>query len=122
MQAAFARPRHVNTWIRLGMRGVLTPRVGVAPEDDGPVLIRGVSQDLVKLHRESVQVANVQRAEVAMECIVEKGLVNAEVDRWERLGCCSRATLGARRPLGRRLVLLGIRERGGRVRRIGVRS
>jgi hypothetical protein len=93
------------------MRGVLTPRVGVAPEDDGPVFIRGVSQNLMKLHRESVQVANVQRAEVAVESIVEQCLVNAKVDGWERLRCCSRSTLGARRPLGGRLVLLGVRER-----------
>lgn len=52
----------------------------MAPEDNRAVLILAVAQHLVKLHCESVEVANVQRAEVAVEGIVDERLVDREVD------------------------------------------
>jgi hypothetical protein len=70
----------------------------------------------VQLHRKAVQVADVQRAKVAVESVIQQGLVNAEVDRRERLGASSsrpcRRTRGA---LRRRRMLLRVRERGVRI-------
>lgn len=53
------------------MEGALTSRVCTAPKHDCSILVRWVAQDLMQLHREAVQVTNVQRAKVAMEGIVE---------------------------------------------------
>lgn len=102
---------------------LLTPRVGVAPEDDCAVLVGGVAQDLVQLNGEAVQVTNVKWAKVTVESIVQERLVNAKVDGREHLVCWGcRAAMGARRPLGRRLGLLGVREWGRRIRGIRVRG
>jgi hypothetical protein len=54
----------------------------------------------VQLHREAVEVADVERAKVAMERVVEQSLVDAEVHWRVRLGGCG-GPLGARRPLRR---------------------
>ena len=123
-------PGYRQSWRDLGMlmsapertgRSVLTPRVGTAPEDYWAVLVCGVSQHLVQLHGEPVEVANVKWAKVAMEGIVEQRLVDAEVDGGVRLvGCSSRASVRPRRPLGRRLGLLGVREGRRGIRRICV--
>lgn len=48
----------------------LTPRVGAAPEHNGPVFVVWVAQDLVQLNGETVEVANVEWAEVGVEGIV----------------------------------------------------
>lgn len=48
----------------------LTPRVRTAPEDYCAVLVRRVAQHLVQLYSKTVQVANVEWAEVAMEGVV----------------------------------------------------
>ena len=76
---------------------VLTPRVGAAPEDDSAVLVGWVSQNLMQLHSESVEVTNVQWAKVAVEGVVQERLVDTKVDGGMRLGPCgSRTCLGAR--------------------------
>lgn len=61
-------------------RAQLTPRVGGAPENDGPVLVLRRSQDIVEVEREAVQVADVQRAEVVVEGVVEEAVVDGEVE------------------------------------------
>jgi len=54
----------------------------------------------MQLHGESVKVADVKWAEVAVESVVEQRLVDAEVDRRIRLGSCGGGTgLSSRRPL-----------------------
>lgn len=40
----------------------------------------------MQLHSKAVQVTDVQRTKVAVESVVQQGLVNAEVHRWECLG------------------------------------
>ena len=97
--------------LAIGWR-LLTPRVGIAPENNGTVLVGWVAQYFVELHGEAVEMADVQWAEVAMERIVEQRLVDAEVDRWERLG--------PRCPLGGRLALLGVGKWRGCIRRVCV--
>jgi hypothetical protein len=63
----------------------------------------------MQLYSESVEVANVQWAKVAVESVVQECLVDAEVDGGMRLGPCGRRTyVGTRRPLRRRLALLGV--------------
>lgn len=39
----------------------------------------------MQLDSEAVQMTNVERAEIAVESVVQQGLVDAEVNRWERL-------------------------------------
>lgn len=58
----------------------LTSRIGTAPEDDCPVFVRRICEDLVQLDSKAVQVANVQRAKVAVEGVVQQCLVDTEVD------------------------------------------
>jgi hypothetical protein len=62
----------------------------------------------MKLDSESVEVANMQRAKIRMESIVEKGIINGEVD-WgrsgSRYGSWSMLRLG--RSLARRLSCFG---------------
>lgn len=48
----------------------LTPRVSVAPENNCAILVGRVSENLVQLHSKSVEVADVEWAEIAMERIV----------------------------------------------------
>jgi hypothetical protein len=122
MHAAFARPVVVSLGHQCRCHGILTPRVCAAPEDDCPVLVGRIAQDLVQLDREAVQVTNVKRTKVAMEGIVEQRLVDAEVHGWVCFGPgCGRTSLRARRPLRWRCALLGVGEWRGRVRRVGVR-
>jgi hypothetical protein len=123
MHAAFARPVLVVSLVHGGYcDGCLTPRVCAAPEDYCPVLVGGIAQDLVQLHCEAVQVTNVERAEVAMERVVEQRLVDAEVHWWVCFGPGCRGTrLGSRRPLRGRCALLGVGEWRGRVRCVCVR-
>lgn len=72
----------------------------------------------MQLYREPVEVANVQWAKVAVEGVVQERLVDTKVDGRVRLGAGgSRTYLRARRPLGGRLALLGVRERSVRIGR-----
>jgi hypothetical protein len=123
MHAAFARPVIVVSLVhRACCNDCLTPRVCAAPEDYCPVLVGGIAENLVQLDREAVKVADVERAEVAMECVVEQRLVDAEV-HWRVClgsGCCG-TCLRACRPLRGRCALLGVGEWCGRIRRVCVR-
>jgi hypothetical protein len=60
--------------------------IGLAVENNRAVAVGRISQDLVEKHSEAVEMADVQRTEVGMECVVEKGVVNSEVDRGSTLG------------------------------------
>ena len=53
----------------------------MAPEDYGTVLILLGAEDIVELDGKAVQMANVQRAKVMMEGIVQEDVVNGEVAR-----------------------------------------
>lgn len=71
-------------------------------------------------HGEAVQVTDVQRAEVGVERVVEKGIVNREVDGRSPFGSrCSRLGSALARRLGslKRKREWGPRARGGVVRR-----
>lgn len=59
----------------------LTPWIGPAPEDYRAVLILLGTQNLMKLERKPVQVADVERAEVMVEVVVEEDVINGEVVR-----------------------------------------
>lgn len=106
-------------------RGTHTPRVRIAPEYYTTILVLLVAQDLVQLHGEAVQMANVQRAKVTVEGVVEESLVNGEVHRRVVLGTCGLGgRLGPRlrlgRPLARRALFSGIREWRIGIRRVCV--
>lgn len=80
----------------------------MAPENNGPVLVVGVAQNLVQLNGEAVEVANVEWAEVGVEGVVQQGAVNGEVDgRRVGLGWRSRTCLSLGRALAWRPALLG---------------
>lgn len=57
----------------------------MAPKHYVSVLVFPVAENFVQLHREAVQMSNVQRSEVAVERIVDERLINAEVHRRLRL-------------------------------------
>lgn len=81
-----------------------TSRISTAPKDHGTVLIGAISQHLVQLDGKAVQVANVQWAEISVECVVQQALVNSEVDgRVDMFGRGSRAGLRLGRALRGRL-------------------
>lgn len=89
MQAALARPaasqqRHVITRAFFSVNktswpGELTSGVGGAPKDDGTILVLLSTEDVVEANGEAVEVANVQRAKVVVEGIVQEGVVNRKV-------------------------------------------
>lgn len=94
MQAAFARPRN-NERVSKSIlfkthfgttRSRLTPRISSTVEDNGSVSVLLGAQDIVELDSEAVQVANVQRAKVVVERVVQKSVVNGEVARWVSVG------------------------------------
>jgi hypothetical protein len=83
-------------------------RIGFTVEDNRAVTVGGVSEDLMEKDCESVQVTNVERAEIRMESIVEKGIVNSEVDGRSALGrrgsgLCPSSTLAGRLGLFERI-------------------
>ena len=97
-------------------------RIGLAVEDHRTITVGGVAKDLVEKDCESVQVTNVEGAEVCMECIVEKRIINSEVDRRSALGRRG-SGLSPSSPLAGRLGLLeGIREWCSRRRSRIIRS
>lgn len=123
MQAALARPETcLALVVPSQLMGLHTPRVCTAPEYYCALLVGRVAENLMQLDGEAVEVTNVERAEVAVEGVVQQGLVDTEVHGRERLGATSRGALGARRALRRRRVLLGVRERRVRIRCVRVRG
>ena len=60
---------HVASNQACGIR--TTPRVCLAVKDNGPVTIGGVSQNLMEMNREAVEVTNVIGTEIRMKSIVE---------------------------------------------------
>lgn len=84
-----------NKSYQVSFKCIHTPRVGVAPEDNRSALVLGVSEHLVQHDGEAVEVANVKRAKVGVECIVQQVLVDREVDwRERRSGGCGRLGSG----------------------------
>lgn len=59
----------------------LTSGVGSAPEDDWAILVLLGTEDVMELQGEAVQVANVERAKVVVESIVQECIVDGEVVR-----------------------------------------
>lgn len=97
-------------------------RIGLTIEDHRAITVGGVSENLVEKDCESVQVTNVERAEIGMERVVEKGIVNSEVDWRSALGRRG-GGLSPSSPLTGRLGLLErIREWSARGRSRIVRS
>ena len=89
------------------LRGPLTPRVRGAPEDNGPVLVLGRGEDVVEVEGEAVQVADVQRAEVVVEGVVEEAVVDGEVE-----GLLGPPRVAAPRGRARRRGRVGVGEEG----------
>lgn len=100
-----------------------TSRVCATPKDNGSVLVLLGTQNVVELECETVQVANVERAKVVVECIVKELVVDGKVAGRlaARSRCCgsihrSHAPL-VWRPLRRfRVGKVGIGCRGMRIR------
>lgn len=57
----------------------LTPWVCGTVEDDWSVLVILVSQNIVELDGEAVEVTNVQRAEIVVKGVVEERVIDGEV-------------------------------------------
>lgn len=57
-----------------------TTRIRGAPEDNGPILVLGRSEDIVEVEGKAVQVADVERAKVVVEGVVEQAVVDGEVE------------------------------------------
>lgn len=53
----------------------------MTPEHDSFAFILGIAENLVQVDGKAVQVSNVKRTKVGVECIVEKGVVNGEIHR-----------------------------------------
>jgi hypothetical protein len=58
---------------------LLTPCVGPTPEYNGPSLVFWRTQNIVELHSEAVQVANVQWSKIVVECVVNEGIIDRKV-------------------------------------------
>ena len=102
-----------------------TPRVGVAPEDDGSVLVLWVAENLMQQDGKSVEVANVQWTKVGVEGVVEQMLVNRKVDGSKTCGRGGSGSLLRSRSLRRgptALLCRRVRKRRVRVGRVRVRS
>jgi hypothetical protein len=75
----------------------LTPRVRVTPEHHATIRVLWIRKHLMQCDRESVQVADMQRAEVCMKRIVQQALVYREIHWWvDFRASCSRTCLCAR--------------------------
>lgn len=59
----------------------ISPRaaIGPAPKHNNTALVFWVAQDIVQRHGEAVQMANVQRAKIMVERVVQKGVIDGEV-------------------------------------------
>lgn len=93
-----------------------TSWVGGTPENNGAVLVFLRTKDVVEVNSKSVEVANVQRAKVMVEGIVEESVIDGEVAR--RLSGAGRWCGGRLPTLPGRGRCLGVWERclrGGRV-------
>jgi hypothetical protein len=58
-----------------------TSSISLTPEYDRLVLVLGISKDIMKINSKSIKMPNVQGSEIMMECIIEKGVIDAEVVR-----------------------------------------
>ena len=56
-------------------------RVCSAPKHHCSIIVRWITQYFMKLDSESVEMTNVQGAKVGMKSIVEKCIINCEVNR-----------------------------------------
>lgn len=90
-----------------------TARVSPTPEDNGPVLVLLGTEHIVKVQRKAVQVADVERAKVVVESVVQEGVVNGEVEGRRLGGAGNRlgALSSALRPLPRGLQRLRVGEK-----------
>lgn len=79
-----------------------TACVCLAIKDNWTITVCWVSQDLVEEHSEAVQVTNVERAEIGMECIVKKGVIDREI-HWGAALARRRSRLDPSRSLAWRL-------------------
>ena len=74
-----------------------TPGISLAIEDYWAVAVGWVAKNLMEKHGKSVEVTNVEWAEISVKGIVKKGVIDSEVDRraalaWSGgLGTCSLA-------------------------------
>lgn len=63
-------------------RGVCsTAGIWLAPEHHWAILVLGIAEDLMKLDRKLVQVADMQRTKVRVECVIYQGIVDSKVYR-----------------------------------------
>lgn len=58
-----------------------TSCICATPEDDCAITVGWITEDLVELHGKAVQVTDMQWAEVVVKSVVQKGVINGEVDR-----------------------------------------
>lgn len=65
--------------------GSIRPAPGIrsTPKYNCSVIVGWIAKDLMELNGKSVEVSDVKRAKVVVECVVQKGIVNSEVD-WLR--------------------------------------
>lgn len=92
MQAALARPsKRVSARFQacIGYK-ILTSGIGSAPKHYWAVLVLLGSKNVVEADGEAVEVANVQRAKIMVECIVEQRVVHGEVAGRICVSCRSR--------------------------------
>lgn len=91
-----------------------TSSIGLTPEDHRPIVVRRVTQYLMEVDSETVQVADVQRAKIGMEGVIKKRVVNGKIYGGLILGPrrCSSSLGSPGRPFAWRLWLRGIREWG----------
>ena len=67
-----------------------------APENNRSIIVCWITKDLVELHREPVEMVDVQWAEVVVKGIVQEGIIDGEVDgSWAHFGGC-RSVLSSR--------------------------
>ena len=76
-QAAFARPVRLLALLPSKKKSVqLTSRIRLTPENYWSVLVLGSSQNVMKLDSESVEMPDVQRSEIVMECVVQEAVID----------------------------------------------
>lgn len=102
-------------------QGPLTSGISGAPENNRPVLVLLGTEDIVESNGEAVQVANVQRAKVVVESVVQETVINGEV-AWCGAAAARRRDGVCRslRSLPGRQWCFAAREKGIRRRTMGV--
>lgn len=87
----------------------------MAPENDRPAVAILLCEHVVQHHSETVQVTDVQRTEIRVECIVQQAVVDGEVYGRRLIMDGLGSLLRSGRPLAGRSRLLGSRVRERRV-------